>query len=175
MHTYAYAYAYTSRTFMLSCITLPMYVIYIHRHRHRHTRRKYRCYRTYNSYYTQCSDKRQNRPVNPQQLPQHDTCPIHKFHPYRHYSIHAMYRKGREICEEMHYSYQRKCRYRYGWYVLYENSFCSQRFPEQYLLLCSEVFARRNNIELPSPKLWWRDRYKWPVLPLPAARSCHLL
>ena len=171
MHTYAYAY--TPRSFMLCCITLPMYVIYIHRHRH--TRRKYRCYRTYNSYYTQCSDKRQNRPVNPQQLPQHDTCPIHKFHPYRHYSIHAMYRTEREICEEMHYSYQRKCRYRYGWYVLYENSFCSQRFPEQYLLLCSEVFARRNNIELPSPKLWWRDRYKWPVLPLPAARSCHLL
>ena len=104
-----------------------------------------------NSYYmyTQCSDKRQNRPVNPKQLPQHDTCPIHKFHPYNHYSMHATYRKERDTCAKMHYSYQRKCRHRYGWYVLYDNSFCSQRFPEQYLLLCSEVFAPRNNIELP--------------------------
>ena len=82
-----------------------------------------------NSYYTQCSDKRQNRPVNPKQLPQHDTCPIRKFHPYSHYSIHAMHaQKEREICAETHYSYQRKCRHRYGWYVLYDNSFCSQRF-----------------------------------------------
>ena len=33
-----------------------------------------------NSYYTQRSDKRQNMRVNPNQLPQDDTCSIHKFH-----------------------------------------------------------------------------------------------
>ena len=150
MHIYTsmHTYAYTSRTFMLWCITLPMYVIYIHRHRQ--TRRKYLCYR---AIVTTCihnvATSAKNRPVNPKQLPQHDTCPIHKFHPYNHYSMHATYRKERDTCAKMHYSYQRKCRHRYGWYVLYDNSFCSQRFPEQYLLLCSEVFAPRNNIELP--------------------------
>ena len=46
-----------------------------------------------NSYYTQCSDKRQNMRVNPNQLPQDDTCSIHKFHPYSQYSIHAMDRR----------------------------------------------------------------------------------
>ena len=148
MHIYTsmHTYAYTSRTFMLWCITLPMYVIYMHRHRH--TRRKYLCYRAIVTIHS-VATKRQNRPVNPKQLPQHDTCPIHKFHPYNHYSMHATYRKERDTCAKTHYSYQRKCRHRYGWYVLYDNSFCSQRFPEQYLLLCSEVFAPRNNIELP--------------------------
>ena len=47
-----------------------------------------------NSYYAQYSDNRQNRRVNPMQLPQHDTCPIHTFHPYSHYSIHVMHRRS---------------------------------------------------------------------------------